>query len=364
MGRALRFTSREESIRTELLTDLIDVGSYKDIHDVLEARVLQLCQADHFALGCANLDGSVGLQWTSRTTMPLLKHYSDWVTNDFVFQATIAQPNRVLSTAEMLRGQKLDAMETRQRSVEAGLDLRHVMATLLIEEQQGLKGGLAVYSEASRPFPARSQQLLQQLVPAIHRAVSRVQKLHAQGLELDLLKAGAVEPGALLVLTPWGREMVRTNAATRLLEKWFSRSELTPQGIPQAWVKRVEALSRVKGMFPPDLLRDARDADGEQLQVTFSLSTIPWAGNPLWQVRIVERPHWLREDWLRLLSPAERVVADGLYQGLSNQDMARQMKKSVQTVKDQVKAIYRKTGTQSRGRDRARMKFLTEGRRA
>lgn len=358
MGRALRFTSREESIRTGLLTDLIDVGSYKDIHDVLEARVLQLCKADHFALGCANLDGSVGLQWTSRTTMPLLKHYSEWVTQDFVFQATFAQPNRVLSTAEMLQGKTLDAEETRQRSVAAGLDLRHVMATLLIEEQQGLKGGLAVYSEGSRPFPTRSQQLLQQLVPAIHRAVSRVQKLHAQGLELDLLKAGAVESGALLVLTPWGREMVRTNAATRLLEKWFSRSERTPQGIPQAWVKRVEVLSRLEGGTPPGLLRDEREANGEQLQVTFSLSTILWAGNPLWQVRIVERPHWLREDWLRLLSPTERKVADGVHRGDSNRDIALQVGNSEGTVKKQLQAIYRKTGTSSR------TQFLAQGRRA
>ncbi|WP_404364760.1 response regulator transcription factor [Corallococcus coralloides] len=357
MGGALRFTSREESIRTDLLTDLIDVGSYKDIHDVLEARVLQLCRADHFALGCANLDGSVGLQWTSRTTMPLLKHYSEWVTQDFVFQATLAQPNRVLSTAEMLQGKKLDAMETRHRSVEAGLDLRHVMATLLIEEQQGLKGGLAVYSEGSRPFPARSQQLLQQLVPAIHRAVSRVQRLHAQGLELDLLKAGAVETGALLVLTPWGREMVRTNAATRLLEKWFTRSELAPRGIPQAWVKRVEALSRVKGMFPPDLLKDEREKDGERLEVTFSLSTILWAGNPLWQVRIIERPHWLREDWLRLLTPAELKVADGVHRGDSNRDIAIPLGSTEGTVKKQLQSIYRKTGTSSR------TQFLAQGRR-
>ncbi|QAT83174.1 LuxR family transcriptional regulator [Corallococcus coralloides] len=358
MGRALRFTSREESIQNELLTNLVGLGSYQDIHDVLEPRVLQLCQADHFALGCANLDGSVGLQWTSRTTMPLLKHYSEWVTQDFVFQATLAQPNRVLSTQEMLRGQKLDTQPTRHRSVEAGLDLRQVMATLLMEEQQGLKGGLAVYSERSRPFPARSQRLLQLLVPAIHRAVSHVQRIHAQGLELDLLKSGAVESGALLVLTPWGREMVRTNAATLLLEKWFARSDLTPRGIPHAWVKRVEALSRVKGMHPPALLHDDRERDGEQLQVTFSLSTIHWAGNPLWQVRILERPHWLREDWLRLLTPTERKVADGVHRGDSNRDIALQLGSSEGTVKKQLQSIYRKTGTSSR------TQFLAQGRRA
>jgi DNA-binding CsgD family transcriptional regulator len=289
--------------------------------------------------------------------MPLLKYYSDWVTKDFVFQATFAQPNRVLSTPEMLRGQTLDAQETRQRSVEAGLDLKQVMAALLMEEQQGLKGGLAVYSERDRPFPERSQRLLQWLVPAIHRAVSHVQKIHAQGLELDLLKAGAVEAGALLVLTSWGREMVRTNAATRLLEKWFARSDRTPQGIPKAWVDRVAKLARVQGVIPPALLEDVRDENGEQLQVTFSLSTILWAGNPLWQVRIVERPHWLREDWLALLTQAEREVADGVHEGLSNEDIALKRGKSPQTVKTQLQSIYRKTGTMSR------TQLLAEGRR-
>lgn len=50
------------------------------------------------------------------------------------------------------------------------------------------------------------------------------------------------------------------------------------------------------------------------------------------------------------LSPAERVVAALLQQGLSNKEIARALGKSECTVKNQVSSILAKTGVPTRAR--------------
>jgi DNA-binding NarL/FixJ family response regulator len=50
------------------------------------------------------------------------------------------------------------------------------------------------------------------------------------------------------------------------------------------------------------------------------------------------------------LSPAERVVAMQVTQGLSNKEIARALGKSECTVKNQVSAILRKLGVPTRAR--------------
>jgi len=53
---------------------------------------------------------------------------------------------------------------------------------------------------------------------------------------------------------------------------------------------------------------------------------------------------------MTMLSPAERVVAALLQQGLSNKEIARVLGKSEFTVKHQVSAILAKTGAPTRAR--------------
>ncbi|WP_415835545.1 response regulator transcription factor [Corallococcus soli] len=69
-----------------------------------------------------------------------------------------------------------------------------------------------------------------------------------------------------------------------------------------------------------------------------------------------EHSHWLRPEWLRLLTERELEVADGLHKGASNKEIAG--KGSVETVKVHVKSIFAKTGTHSRA------EFVARGRRS
>lgn len=347
MSRALKFASREQGLISEMRRGLIDVQSYEDIHTVIADVLVQLCGADHVALGFANLDGSAGLEWMTRTAMPLLKDYPEWALRCFVFQATMAQPNIVLSGPQMLRGQALEDTETYQRSRAVDLNLRHVLAALLMQGQQGLKGGIAVYRETQRPFPLQAQRLLQELTPDIKGAVSSVQRFHSVRLENDLLKAVSAEPGATLFLLPHRRDIVRTHTATALLEKWFAPHELH-HGVPSEWMALVNHLSAQEGTPDSEKASRVKSRDGRKLQATFTRSPVRWAGRLLWEVRIVEHSHWMREEWLQQLTDKEIEVADCLNQGAANKDIAKTFDNSVETVKVHLKAMYVKAGVHSR----------------
>jgi DNA-binding NarL/FixJ family response regulator len=53
---------------------------------------------------------------------------------------------------------------------------------------------------------------------------------------------------------------------------------------------------------------------------------------------------------MQRLSPAERMVAEYILQGLSNREIARALGKSMSTVKTQVSACLAKCGVPSRAR--------------
>ncbi|WP_158625253.1 helix-turn-helix domain-containing protein [Corallococcus terminator] len=357
MARALKFTSREQAFRAEMHQDLIGVRTYEDIYKAIESRILLLCRADHLAVGFANLDGSVGLQWKTATAMPLLKDYTEWASRDFVFQATVVQPNVVLNEVQMLQGRALESTETYQRSRDAKLRLEHTLAALLFEGQQGLKGGIAVYGEGSRFFTPRDQWMLQELLPSIKAAVTAVQYLYSVRFERDLLKAVSTEPGATMVLTAPGRERVRTDAATRLVTKWFSRDDLASDGVPKKWVTHVKERSLAGPPEPVSTtLQESRN--GESLQVTFTPSSAIEAGLLTWQVRILERSQGLRQDWAQQLTPKERDAAESLLLGATNKGIALAIGCKEQTVKKHVASIMRKVKVGSRG------EFISQGRRS
>ncbi|TSC34073.1 helix-turn-helix transcriptional regulator [Corallococcus sp. Z5C101001] len=347
MARARRFTAQDDALRFAMYQDLIGVRTYEDIHVAIESRIAQLCRADHLAVGFANLDGSVGLEWKTTTAMPLLKDYSEWAPRDFVFQSTVTQPNIVLNDTQMLRGLPLERTETYQRSRDARLRLEHVMAALLFEDQQGLKGGLAVYSE-SRPFSELEQSKLQALIPVIKAAVTSVQHQYAVRFERDLMKALSLELGAAMVLTAMGRELVRTEAATRRVSKWFAPSELGAGGVPEEWATRVKRLSSMDGPPEPEWTHSVKNGNGEQLFVTFTPSTVLYGGRLTWQLRIEERVVSVLQGWRESLTPKEREVAECLLKGLANKDIAGSVECSEQTVKKHVASIFRKVGVGSR----------------
>ncbi|MCY1043014.1 helix-turn-helix transcriptional regulator [Corallococcus sp. bb12-1] len=363
----MKFLAREQALILELKERLNGARTLEAIYVAVEGILTRLCRADHLAIGCVNPDGSAGLQWKTNTVHPLLKNYSEWAHDDFVFHATVAQPNVALVDTQMLQGKPLEETQTFQRSQSAGLKLRRVLASLLFVEQ-GLTGSIAMYGESSRPFSLRAQWVLQQIIPYIARAMSMVRDFYAVRFENDLLKVISMEPNPSLVLNVLGRKLVESGTAIPLIAKWFASHELR-DGVPQDWTQRVKELSRFDDATATSLQALVLERGEERLEVTFTPSTHLWAGRMLWQVRMKEHLPWLRPDWHRLLTDREREVANGLYRGASNKEIAQDLKRSgpkpedrqksisVETVKEHVSAIFVKTGATTRA------EFVAQGRR-
>ena len=357
MGMALTFTSRELRLIREMERRLRNVRTFEDIYAAIQEVMERICRADHLAVGFTRADGSPGLEWVAPTVQSLLAEYSAWAFRCFVFQYTLARPNKAAREPRMLAGRSLDSTETYERSRAAGLKLRHVLASLLFETRQKFQGGIAMYKDSARPFSERDEALLEAFIPLINDAVSTVQYIEAYRFKGDLLTALSMESLPGMVLNAMGRRIEETGTARAMVNQWFTPNELC-HDVPREWVDYVKWLSSLDGLLLP-LERSLDKKRGlDTLKVSFKASTVLRPGCTLWEVRIREELHWMNPEWVPRLSDRLMEVADLLNDGASDADIARELKLSLHTVKDYTKALYEKTNTDGR------LDLVTRGRRS
>ncbi|MFP2897364.1 response regulator transcription factor [Corallococcus sp. 4LFB] len=344
MATDLSFTSREKRLIQGMQRRLIGVRTFTDIYEAIEEVMLRICKAEHLAVGFSHVDGSRGMEWEAPTVKPLLKEYSLWLTRCFVFQYTLTRPNIAARDLVMLQGRPLESTETYERSRMAGLKLRYVLASLLFENQQQFQGGLAMYKESSKEFTLRDEQLLQSVIPYLNEAVGAVQENQARGFRGDLLSSLVKEPEAGMILNAAGRLLGETGAARDLVQKWFAAHELC-NDVPEPWVTLVKKFASMDGIAPPSERRIEIPRGDEKLEVVFKPSNVERPGCNFWEVRMTEHRHWMRDDWRDLLTERELEVADLLgTTGAADKEIAVALDMAVNTVKEHLKAIRRKTG--------------------
>ncbi|RKH55210.1 helix-turn-helix domain-containing protein [Corallococcus aberystwythensis] len=354
----MNFTSRELRLIREMERRLIGVRTFADIYKAIEDVMLLVCKAEHLAVGFSHVDNSPGLEWEAPTVKPLLQGYSAWAPRCFVYQYTLSRPNRAARDGVMLQGVPLERTETFEHSVRAGLKLRRVLATLLFKTRAKFLGGLAMYKESAREFSLRDELLLQSFIPAIKEAVDTVQDFQAERFRGDLLSALSREPWAGMVLNALGRRVEETGTARDVVNDWYPTPRELSHDVPADWVTFVKWLSSLDGVPPPDQRTLTKPRGLDTLKVSFKPSTVLRPGCTLYEVRIVEELHWMREEWSRKLSPQQLKVADLLNEGARDEDIARELKLALNTVKEHTKEIYRRTDTEGR------LDFVTRGRRS
>ncbi|MBN9687595.1 MULTISPECIES: helix-turn-helix transcriptional regulator [unclassified Corallococcus] len=358
MGTVLMFTSRELRLIREMEKRLRNVRTFEDIYAAIQQVMECICRADHLAVGFTHADGSRGLEWVAPTVQPLLAGYSPWAPRCFVYQYALDRPNKAAREPQMLAGRPLESTETYERSRAAGLKLRHVLATLLFETRRKFKGGLAMYRDTARAFTDRDEALLQAFIPLINDAVSTVQYIEAKGFKADLLAALSMESWPGMVLNAVGRRIEETGTSRAVVNQWFRPNELS-HDVPKEWVQYVKWLSSLDGLLLPTEKPFADRKRGlNTLKVSFRASTVLRPGCTLWEVRIREELHWMREDWSRKLSPRQIQVADLMKKGARDEDIAQDLNLKLNTAKEHAKAVYRKTGAEGR------LDLVTRGQRS
>ncbi len=342
MLASMNLSAHEWVLRDRVIAALNSDLSLLKALESARAPLLELMPADYMGLCLITLGPLVEFKWLMPgPRLALLDEYSRWVDSDFVRAPIFAQPNVALRDSEMLSREDLERSALYQRSRELDLSLEQVMAVLL-PVPPGLCGAFTLYRDRRRPFSEQDAAILTSLTPHLVNAVRNCRDVQAAATGSRLLEElYSRSDSAFLVVAPPSREVLRSQRAAALLEKWFAPSDLHSSGIPRVLLERLEALPRL-------------DAD-KRLEASLWVSL---HGDAYRVVRFVELPEpegprsWalvlneiplsipLPETMKRSLTARQVDVARGMLRNWSNKDIATELFLSEETVKTHVRDIF------------------------
>ncbi len=313
----------------------------KRVIDNVAPRLQQLVGADHVAIAISRPGGMYDYEWYN-TTLPasFLGNYEKFAGRDFVRDAVVTAPNRVLIDQQMITRKEYERHIVNQHARATGANLRRVMAVMLCHEQQW-SSGLSLYRTSDKEFTPRDAQLLQFLVPHISNAVRNSREhgalLREVTLEPVLEHAGL----AAIWIKRDGTEVMRTRHATKLLERYFDPHERPLAALPECLREyALQCIARgSSAVHMPPFLRE-RELTSLRATVVALTAVGTWA--------IVLQPRGIDELLEARLSPRQRVIAGYILRGLSNQEICEREGRTLATIKDQANAVYQRLGVSGR----------------
>ena len=339
-----------------LLLDVVEaLGSSLALGEVLGQAyglLSRLLPADCAAMCVSQPELPGGYDWVL-TQMPevFALHYGELSTMDFVRDSVIQRPNQVLRDSEMVVPGALARTALYRRCHEIGFPMEHVMSVLLAGDGDW-HGGLTLYRERRRPFSDRDRALLQRLAPMVRNTVRNCRLLGQatrKGMVLDAIFH--LRGGECVVVSPPALEVMRTEHATALLERWFSPLERGGSGLPPALLEPLGRLYRTPALKAPPAPEDwCRKGPEKNLRVSYVPLPPDGVGRRLWALMLREEPHasLLPQAWRARLTQREAEVAEGVLRGWDNQLIADHLGCALNTVKKHVQHVFDKVGVGSR----------------
>lgn len=295
-----------------------------------------MTHSDHVALAISRPGTLYDYQWYN-TTLPeqFLGNYLEFADQDFVRKAVAAKPNEVVRDQEMISRTALERHVVYQSALSAGARLEQVMAVMLSHEQEW-SSGLSLYRERTRAFSDRDAEVLKLAVPMIRATVQnsrRFDEAHRSALMASTMESAHMPA---LWLDGRGNEVTRTEAATRVLQHFFSARERT-RGVPEALLLPLRRMAHAKTpMVAPEEMVRAREVNC--LRVRYARVYHPHSGEPLWAALLDVRGIPLEKE--ALLSRREREVVGMIMRGMSAPQIANFQGRALSTIKQQSKDAF------------------------
>lgn len=273
---------------------------------------------------------------------------------DFVRTAVMKKPNKVLRDSEMLSRTALRRSAFYRYCRELRMPLEYVMSVLLSVERDW-HGGFTLYRESPRrPFSDKEQRFLQELTPVLASVIRNCRAMAEMEERGELLETlfhhVSVEK---LVLIPRGRELLRTEGFTPLMQRWFAPVEFNSRGLPSELMGKLLYLADLKRPF--DLGEDLweRPAADRDLKVMFvpmpeQRGRRPWALFMKEVLHLKNTP--IPQQWLKQFTRKERAVLEWMLTGAENQTIAEQLRMSINTMKTHQKHIYAELAVPNRAK--------------
>lgn len=342
---------RAERVDRKAIFALVEaLGSSLDIHVVLERAyplLLRLVPADYGALGISSSGDPRDFRWlVAGIPSAFFAAYAEMAAHDFVRTAVARTPNVVLRDQEMVSRTSLEANPMYRRAREIGVPLEQVMAVMLHVDDRW-QSGLSLYRDRRRPFTEHERRILQDVTPAFVNAVRSCHLFGAVTERLEALEALLPEEGAArLLVSPAATVVERTEAAARLIEKWFEPRQRARGQLPQplaATLRQLQAAAPVVSPAPARWM--ARDGE-ETLEVSFV--PLPIGARWLLILRETCRAVGLPVAWRVLLTPQQQRVTVAVLRGWDNRLIGSDLRCATATVKKHLQHIFDRLGVASR----------------
>lgn len=231
---------------------------------------------------------------------------------DFLLQATLAQPGTTINTRDLMPREELVRLRAYQEHCRH-FGMEHAMSTTLVDDRLGLHTFFSVFqSDPERPFGERERRIKEIASPHMVEAFRTSLFFHLSRLDLD---EGAASQGLALV-DQGGVVYQATDRFTDLLVRLWPEWE-GPR-------------------LPDELLRELPVSGRIRLRGLLFVTQL--AGSDLLMLRARE------PDRLDRLSPSERRVAAAVASGLSYKETGAQLGLSPSTVTNHLNRVYRKLG--------------------
>lgn len=347
---SMNLSAQEWVLRDRVIAALNSDLSLPKALESARAHLLELTPADYMGLCLITLGPLMDFKWlVPGHQLTLLNEYSRWADSDFVRGPIFEKPNVALRDSEMLSRKELERSALYQRSRELELSLEHVMAVLL-PVPPGQCGAFTLYRDRRRPFSEQDSAILTSLAPHLVNAVRNCRDLQVASTGARLLEElYSRQDSAYLVVAPPSREVLRSQRAAALLEKWFAPSDLDASGLPRVLLERLNGLTRMDA--------DARleaslwvSLHGDAYRVVRFIEVPEPEGPRSWALVLNEIPLSipLPETMRRALTARQIDIARGMLRNWSNKDIASELHLSEETVKVHVKGIFERLGVDSR----------------
>lgn len=344
----LNLNSREWARFHELLEALASSLDFTAVFPEFHRVMSQLFPLDLMAL-CVSKPGQPAMYDWMAPGMPVsfFERYHEVVEHDFVRGTVTRRPGKVFRDTEMIPRAQLVRNPMYGRFQELGMPLERCMSVRM-NGGSDWHCGITLYRGRNRPFSSRSQAILEKWVaPQLVSVLRNCRMFAEEAGNRRLLEAlGQQRNESMLVLASSGLEVKRTGRTTELLEKWFTRSERGPGGIPTVFLERLSnrVLTEAGLGLVPDIWEMARP----EATLKVACNRLSVEGRLLWVLTLEEVPVTLLSMWRQKLTQREREMADSVLEGCENEDIARERGCAVGTVKKHLTRVYRKLGVDGR----------------
>ncbi len=314
--------------------------------------LLKLGSADIGAFCVSHEDERLPYYWHPyHAPDSFLRDYERIAEHDFVRKAVAERPGKVVLDNDILSRRELIATPLYRDCRDLGVPLEHALA-VLIPLRGGRHAGLTLYRDTDRPFTKTERQDIQMMVPFLAGGIQNCLdfawiQAEKRALEND---NGRSTEGKIQLVD--GYMTACSPNARALMDAWYPEDGMRADGLPHqlaaalhgarastagpdchAWYRLID-----RGLYGH---LDARPVD-----------VLDYRGRPSARVHVHLREKLtMPKPWLEKLPTEQlREVARRVLDGMSNEDIARDLKLSLPRIKQLVKIVYDEIGAESRAK--------------